>query len=320
MNRERNEKDSNNPIAVQRNYKDTLFRMIFDNPDKLLQLYNAVNDTDYQNPAELKIVTLENAIYMNVKNDLAFIIDCRMSLYEQQASVNPNMPLRNLFYVSKEYQGMVSQKSLYSSRLIKLPTPYFVVFYNGTPEQPERKIMKLSDSFLTDTENPALELTVVQLNIGQGHNRELMAKCPLLEQYSKYVGRVQLYASQMPLAEAVELAVSECIREQILSDFLQKNRAEAIAVSIFEYDEEKELALLRQAEREEGWEAGQREGWKTGHQKGLETGRREGLETGRQEGKLQQLLSLARKQLLPVKTAAQEAGMSEEQFLALLKN
>ena len=292
MNRERNEKDSDRTIAVQRNYKDTLFRMIFDNPDKLLQLYNAVNDTDYQNPAELKIVTLENAIYMNVKNDLAFIIDCRMSLYEQQASVNPNMPLRNLFYVSKEYQGMVSQKSLYSSRLIKLPTPHFVVFYNGTPEQPERKKMKLSDSFLTATENPALELTVVQLNIGQGHNRELMAKCPLLEQYSKYVGRVQLYASQMPLAEAVELAVSECIREQILSDFLQKNRAEAIAVSIFEYDEEKELALLRQAEREEG----------------------------REEGKLQQLLSLARKQLLPVKTAAQEAGMSEEQFLALLKN
>ena len=308
MNRERNEKDSDRTIAVQRNYKDTLFRMIFDNPDKLLQLYNAVNDTDYQNPAELKIVTLENAIYMNVKNDLAFIIDCRMSLYEQQASVNPNMPLRNLFYVSKEYQGMVSQKSLYSSRLIKLPTPHFVVFYNGTPEQPERKKMKLSDSFLTATENPALELTVVQLNIGQGHNRELMAKCPLLEQYSKYVGRVQLYASQMPLAEAVELAVSECIRERILSDFLQKNRAEAIAVSIFEYDEEKELALLRQAEREEGWEAGRQEG--------LETGRREGLETG----KLQQLLSLARKQLLPVKTAAQEAGMSEEQFLALLKN
>ena len=316
MNRERNEKDSNNPIAVQRNYKDTLFRMIFDNPDKLLQLYNAVNDTDYQNPAELKIVTLENAIYMNVKNDLAFIIDCRMSLYEQQASVNPNMPLRNLFYVSKEYQGMVSQKSLYSSRLIKLPTPHFVVFYNGTPEQPERKKMKLSDSFLTATENPALELTVVQLNIGQGHNRELMAKCPLLEQYSQYVGRVQLYASQMPLAEAVELAVSECIRERILSDFLQKNRAEAIAVSIFEYDEEKELALLRQAEREEGWEAG----LETGRQEGLETGRREGLETGRREGKLQQLLSLARKQLLPVKTAAQEAGMSEEQFLALLKN
>ena len=168
--------------------------------------------------------------------------------------------------------------------------------------------MKLSDSFLTDTENPALELTVVQLNIGQGHNRELMAKCPLLEQYSKYVGRVQLYASQMPLAEAVELAVSECIKERILSDFLQKNRAEAIAVSIFEYDEEKELALLRQAEREEGWEAGRQEG--------LETGRREGLETG----KLQQLLSLTRKQLLPIKTAAQEAGMSEEQFLALLKN
>lgn len=283
----RNGKRGMETMPAQRNYKDTLFRMVFDSPDKLLQLYNAVNDTDYRNPEELQIVTLENAIYMNVKNDLAFIVDCRMSLYEQQSSVNPNMPLRDLFYVSKEYQGMVSRRSLYSSRLVKLPTPYFVVFYNGTPEQPERKIMKLSDSFLTGVEEPALELKVVQLNIGLGHNSELMEKCPLLAQYSQYVGRVQKYASGMPLEEAVERAVSECIREEILSEFLQKKRAEAIAVSIFEYDEEKELALLRQAERE--------------------------------QGRLQQLCVLVKKGLLPVDTAAGEAGMTEQDFLQYMK-
>ncbi|MBO5282882.1 MAG: hypothetical protein J6B43_07150, partial [Lachnospiraceae bacterium] len=126
-NRNKNRKSA----AENRNYKDTLFRMIFHKPEDLLNLYNAVNDTDYENPQELQIVTLENAIYMNMKNDLA-----------------------------REYQGMVTQRSLYSSRLVRLPTPYFVVFYNGTAEQPERKEMKLSDSFQTPVVEPALELKV----------------------------------------------------------------------------------------------------------------------------------------------------------------
>lgn len=243
-----------NSKRSKRNYKDTLFRMIFREPRALLSLYNAVNGTDYRNPEELHVVTLENAIYMNVKNDLAFVVDCRMSLYEQQSTVNPNLPLRDLIYVAKEYQGMVSNRSLYSSQLVKLPTPYFVVFYNGTMDQPERMEMKLSDSFQMQVEEPALELKVVQLNVRVGYNLNLMKKCPLLAQYAEYVGRVQKYALKMPLDNAVERAVSECVREGILSDFLRRNRAEAIAVSIFEYDEEKELALFREAEREEGRE------------------------------------------------------------------
>ncbi|MGN0402497.1 MAG: hypothetical protein ACI4HQ_09620 [Acetatifactor sp.] len=256
----KDEKLVRDPLAVQRKYKDTLFRMIFQEPEKLLELYNAVNGTDYQNPEELQIVTLENAIYMNMKNDLACIIDCRMNLYEHQSSVNANMPLRNLFYVAMEYHELVSQKSLYSSRLVKLPTPYFVVFYNGKTIQPECREMKLSDAFLTPVKDPALELKVVQLNIRAGHNRELMDKCPILAQYAEYVGRVQQYAEGMSLEAAVKRAVNECIKEGILADFLQKHKAEAIEVSIFEYDEEKELRLFGEAERENGREEGLEEG------------------------------------------------------------
>ena len=266
MNKNRN--DVMEPKTPQRNYKDTLFRMIFSERSALLSLYNAVNETDYSNPEELQIVTLENAIYLNMKNDLAFIVDCRMSLYEQQTTVNPNMPLRNLIYVAKEYQGMASNRSLYSSRLVKLPTPYFVVFYNGTQAQPERKEMKLSDAFLTRVEEPALELKVLQLNIGTGQNGKLKEKCSLLAQYAEYVERVQGYAAKLPFQEAVELAVTECIREGILADFLLKNRAEAIEVSIFEYDEEKEIELFRAAEREEGREEGRAEGRKEGREEG----------------------------------------------------
>ncbi len=108
-------------------------------------MFNAVNDTDYKKAEDLEIVTLDNAIYMNMKNDLAFIIDFQLNLYEHQASYNPNMPLRNLLYVAKEYQKLVKERSLYSSAPLKIPTPHFVVFYNGERKEPERRILKLSD-------------------------------------------------------------------------------------------------------------------------------------------------------------------------------
>ena len=258
------EEITGSPNVTERNSKDTIFRMIFREPQELLSLYNGLNNTDYSDPSALQIVTLENAVYMNVKNDLACIVDCRLSLYEQQSSVNPNMPLRNLIYVVKEYQGMITKRSLYSQKLVKLPAPNFVVFYNGTYDQPERKIMKLSDSYETPVEEPALELKVLQLNIGKGQNQKLKEKCPTLMQYSQYVSRVQLYAKTMPLHQAVENAVDECIKEGILADFLTKNRAEAIAMCIFEYDEERELALYGEAERELGREEGLKEGYENG--------------------------------------------------------
>lgn len=159
-----------------RNYKDTLFRKVFSTPEALLSLYNALNDTDYANPDDLKIVTLENAIYLNMKNDLACVVNCHLNLYEHQSSINPNMPLRDLFYVAKEYEKLFSDKTLYSIRQIKIPAPSFIVFYNGTEAQPERLEMKLSDAFEIPAANPALELKVIQLNINAGYNKALMEK------------------------------------------------------------------------------------------------------------------------------------------------
>ena len=116
---------------VQRNYKDTLFRMIYREREKLLDLYNGVNGTHYSNPEELEVTTLENAIYMNVKNDVSFILDLSLNLYEQQSTVNPNMPLRDLFYVADLLQNYVKDCNLYGRSLIKIPAPRFIVFYNG---------------------------------------------------------------------------------------------------------------------------------------------------------------------------------------------
>ena len=250
---------------VNRNYKDTVFRMLFSDRKNLLSLYNAVNQRHYTDPEDLEIVTLENAIYMGMKNDLAFIIDTNLYLYEHQSTYNPNMPLRDLFYISNEYQKLLDKKSLYSSSLQKIPAPNFIELYNGTDTLSDFSEHRLSSAFENLSGEPKLELIVTVLNINEGHNALLMEHCQTLKEYSQYVAKVRKYAVGMPLDQAVEYAVDECIKENILADFLRKNRAEVISMSIFEYDKEEEEKKLRKAEYEAGVEAGE----KSGIQKGI---------------------------------------------------
>ena len=178
--------------AVNRCYKDTVFRMLFADKENLLSLYNAMNGKSYTNPDDLEIVTLENAIYMEMKNDLAFIIDTRLYLYEHQSTFNPNIPLRDLLYISCEYQKTVNDRSLYSSRLQKIPAPRFIVFYNGTQEKEDISELRLSDAFEGSREAD-LELKVKMVNINEGHNQELMKQCRILWEYAKYVAKVRGY-------------------------------------------------------------------------------------------------------------------------------
>mgnify|MGYP007033165543 FL=1 len=245
-----------NATDVQRNFKDTVFRMLFKEKKNLLNLYNALNRTTYTNTDDLEITTLENAVYMNYKNDISFVFDFELMLYEHQSTYNPNMPLRDLLYVSSVLHNRVKNENLYSKKLIKIPTPQFVVFYNGVDSQPEQQILRLSDAFEKRQERPALELAVLVYNISLGHNQELLDTCCLLKEYAQYVEQVRTFAKEMSFPEAVEQAVEHCIRNGILSDFLSENRAEAIAVSIFEYDEEKHI----QSERKEWREIGREEG------------------------------------------------------------
>ncbi len=245
-----------NATDVQRNFKDTVFRMLFKEKKNLLNLYNALNRTTYTNTDDLEITTLENAVYMNYKNDISFVFDFELMLYEHQSTYNPNMPLRDLLYVSSVLHNRVKDENLYSKKLIKIPTPQFVVFYNGVDSQPEQQILRLSDAFEKRQERPVLELAVLVYNISLGHNQELLDTCCLLKEYAQYVEQVRTFAKEMSFVEAVEQAVEYCIRNGILSDFLSENRAEAIAVSIFEYDEEKHI----QSERKEWREIGREEG------------------------------------------------------------
>lgn len=235
-----------------RNQKDTVFCMFYRNKRELLKLYNAVNGTSYDNPDDLQVITLENAIYMNMKNDVSCMIDTKMNLYEHQSTVNPNMPLRNLFYVARLYEKLIRTKDIYSQKRIELPTPKFIVFYNGVQEQPEIKVMKLSESFATETEEVNLELVTTQFNINPGYNEELKKNCPSLYEYTTYVQMIRENQKYMCIEDAVEKAVNDCIQNHILEDFFRKNKSEAIQMSIFEYDEEKHRRTLLEEGREEG--------------------------------------------------------------------
>ena len=267
-----------NPTA-NRNYKDTIFRKLFSDKENLLSLYNAINGTAYEDPEKLEIVTLENAIYMGMKNDLAFIIDTGLFLYEHQSTYNPNMPLRDLFYISSEYQELVDNKSLYSSTLQKIPAPSFIVFYNGTEKKEDRWENYLSEAYESQNGEPNLELKVITLNINDGHNQELMEQCRILKEYAQYVVKVRNYAKELELNEAVERAVNECIQEGILAEFLQKNRVRIIAMSIFEYDKEKEEKKLRKAEYEYGYDSGKEYGIQLGRRSGIMEGKKEIIRT-----------------------------------------
>ena len=247
-------------LTANRTYKSRIFAMLFSDRNELLKLYNAINGTSYDDPDLLQINTLENAVYMSMQNDVSFIIELGLNLYEHQSTHSPNLPVRYLLYVADVYSDYTKDMNLYGTKAVKLPTPKFVIFYNGQAEQPDRKELKLSELFTVPEEAPSLELKAVMLNINKGHNRKLMETCKTLHDYAEYTSRVREYAAEISLDEAVERTITECISEDILADFLRKNRAEAKKVSIYEYDEERHMRQTREEGVEEGYTKGINQG------------------------------------------------------------
>lgn len=227
-------------IRGNRTHKADVFAMAFKNKKDLLDLYNAVNGTDYDNIDDLEVNTLDNVLYMSMKNDVSFMIGCTMNLYEHQSSYNPNMPLRGLLYFSKLFNKYANQRklNLYSSTLQKIPTPKYIVFYNGMKQEPDRQVLRLSDAF--EGSDGCLECTALMLNINYGHNRRLMEKCRRLEEYAIFVGTVRKYAAieHFTLEDSIAMAVEECINSGILVDVLKEQRAEVFEVILETFDKE----------------------------------------------------------------------------------
>jgi len=247
---------------VQQTVKDRLFRYLFERDrNALLDLYNALNGTDYQDALQLEIVTIESAVYVVMKNDLAYILSGTLNLYEHQSTYSPNLPVRFLIYLAQEYQMVIekAERSLYGTGQITLPTPQCIVFYNGMKEMPEKRTLKLSEAFENKKVRADVELNVHMLNINYGHNKQLMDKCKVLEGYSMLVAVTRNYmAAEKDIQTALNKAIDYCIEKGILKEILLRNRAEVLGMLLEEFDADKYERTLRG----EGWENGREEGTK----------------------------------------------------------
>ncbi len=256
--------EKNRGNCVNRQYKDRLFKLIFREKKDLLELYNAVNDTNYTDPEEMEINTLEDVVYMGMKNDASFLIKDVLNLYEHQSSFSPNLPLRGLFYFSKLYQKIVgNRKDIYSSKIIELPYPQFIVFYNGSEEEPERQVLELNAAYpeAFDKENAALQCRAVVININLGYNSTIMNKCKKLEEYAQFISTIRAYLDmKYSIEEAVSEAMDECIQKGILEEILRCQREEVRSMVLTEYDEQAHIKNEREIAKEEGRAEGRKEG------------------------------------------------------------
>lgn len=222
-----------------KNYKDNVFCIMHREKKHLLPIYNYLNGSDYHDPEELQVVTLEQSICIRMHNDAAFLLDGWINLYEQQASVNPNMPLRFLLYIAEEYRKLIDHRLLYRKKALQIPSPHCVVFYNGTEKQPEVQTHYLSELYGKKNAAPDLELKVTVYNINPGYNEGIMEASESLRGYMTFVGKVrQKVAEGIQMREAVPQAVEDCIREGVMAEFFKENREEIVGASIWEFDQE----------------------------------------------------------------------------------
>ena len=246
-----------NNTNVNKRYKDTVFRKLFgENKANALSLYNAINGTNYTEDNDFEYTTLDDVVYMGMKNDISFVVGTSLSLYEHQSTYNPNMPLRGLLYFADLYRKMIQgDERLYSSTLLRIPNPKYVVFYNGTDRKVAGGVQKLrlSDAFETTDTSGEYEWAATLININVGANEDLFQKCKPLKDYSMLVQRVRdNLKTSLSLEEAMKKSVDDCIRDDILKDFLEQYGKEVTGMCLTEFDEEKFRQMMIEEGREEG--------------------------------------------------------------------
>jgi len=221
-------------MTVKRTIKDSVFRKRFNNKKRLLELYNALEGTDYGEEAMVEITTLDNAIYHNVKNDIAFTINNELAIFIEHQSTSPkNMALRCLFHLVSYYLGLIQLKDLHGNT-IRLPTPKFYVLYNGTAPFPTEWELKLSDVFTGEKKVNSLELGVKIFNINYGASK-LLEKSQDLKDYAYFIHLIRQFQGEgYTFQEAVNQAIDQCISKDVMAEFLRKNRQEVLDMNFLE--------------------------------------------------------------------------------------
>ena len=245
---------------ANRGYKDSVFNMYMtSNPAYLIESYNAIQDENYDLNTPIEINTLNDVLYKGKVNDLSFSLDNRyIVLYEHQATINKNMPVRVLLYLGRLLEKLLDRKSLYREKQIPLMTPEFIVLYNGQKPYPDISYMRLSDAFISQphkTEGepaPSVELIVKVVNIGYGHNKPILEKSKPLQDYSIFTYKVQEYKdSGLQLQEAIQRAVIYCRENNIMQPFLTEHASEVENMLLTEWKLEDAIQIAQEEAREE---------------------------------------------------------------------
>ena len=291
-----------------RHYKDSVFVDLFSSDrtakDNFLALYNALYNTNYQSTAILKNIRLKQTMYMSFANDVSYLVDNKIIvLAEHQSTVNPNMPLRCLEYVTRLYEHIQNPRDRYSRALKKIPVPVFYVFYNGRENIPAQKILRLSDSFIKQPETPTLELVVKLININYDKDSQILKSCEPLGQYSRFVEAVRRHIA-VDKEHGFENAIKECIKNDILREYLQRKSREVVNMLVAEYDYDTDIAVQRE-------EAGRI---------AFAEGREQGITQGISQGSRQKSLEIAKTMLTmhyPFEDICKISGLSPEEVRSI---
>ena len=269
----------------KRNYKDSLFRNIFKDKKRLCSLYNALSGENIS-PKDITINTLRGTFYNDVKNDISFDIgNHTVVLMEHQGSWNPNMPLRMLWYIGKLYRRHIDVDMAYRSKVVKIPAPKFYVLYNGSKDEPEHRIMRLSEAF--EGESNSLELLADSYNINLAKGKKLLDSCYELRCYSVFVAKVQDYlAEKQELSQAIKSAIRYCRDNELMKEYFKEHEMEVLDMVTFKWDDKRAREIAKE----------------------------EGIEEGMEKGMLKTLCSLVKDGILSNMDAAKRAGMSLEEF------
>jgi len=262
-----------------REYKNSVFTMLFSIKENSLSLFNAVENTNYGPETDIKITTLSNVLVKGQQNDISFVLDGKIVvLVEHQSTINNNMALRFLMYISDVYEMIVSRRERYRKERISIPKPEFIVLYNGNEDMPEQQELKLSDMFrdLGESEVPNLELTVKVYNINKGHNEELVNRCAVLREYSAFVYLVKEYVKSMDLGDAILRAIDDCMRQDILKDFLEQHSQEVYNMLYGDWNMDEALEVRAEEAEAKGIAIGEARGVAIGEARGAAIGEARG--------------------------------------------
>lgn len=245
-------------MAENREVKSDVFSMLMEDKQNALQVYNGLNGSNYKDPELIEMTTLKKGISLSIRNDASYIVDMNLNIYEHQSTYSPNMPLRSLIYLVNVIKPLIKNRDLYGRKLIYVPTPHFVAFYNGQEKRPAVEVLKLSTAFEKKTENPELELSCTVYNINPGYNDELLEKCSVLREYTQFIERIR-YSEKLESETPIEDAIKWCIKEDILKDFLSRRKEEVLKAMDIDMTFERREELIRRDEREDGRAEGRAE-------------------------------------------------------------